>query len=440
MHYLIVSFTHKNTDITMREKLSFSNETKMRELQTRIGQFEYINESIVLSTCNRVEIIASVKDCKNAEKTIFSELSHASGLDRVLLESRADVYEDNGAIHHLFFVASSLDSLVIGETQIVGQLKDSCKFSNEESFCSIKLNRAMDNAFRCAAQVRASTSISKNPVSVSSVAVSKAKDILGSLDGEIAVLVGAGEMSALAGKHLISNGAKVIIVNRSIEKAQELSDELGKSASIESYSNLKKILNKHKLLFSATGAPHSVITADMVEDREFERYWFDIAVPRDIEDSCSGVEIYAVDDLEEIVSKNLSLREEQAKVAYSIVSRSTMDFFKWLQTLSIDPLIKTLRDQAKECSIKEVKRAIKKGYIPSEYEKSLEKILHSAFNAFLHSPTKKLKDISENPEADRLVQSMQEIFNIEEDSTKQLNMYKCEFHTSIEKNGENNEI
>lgn len=434
MHYLTISFTHKNTDITIREKLSLADDDKRRNFSDKLKEHDSMNEIIILSTCNRVEMIASVTDCDNSIAYILEELSNISGVAKEDLESRADIYEDNGAIHHLFSVASSLDSVVIGETQIVGQLKDAFKFATDNGHCSQKLSRAMHHTFRCAAQVRASTDISKNPISVSSVAVSKAQEILGSVENKTAVLVGAGEMARLAGKHLVTHDANVIIVNRSLEKAQELANELGERATVQPYDKLRELLNKHTLLFSATGAPHTVITNDMVESREFERYWFDIAVPRDI-DECDldDVNIYAVDDLEDVVAQNLSSREEQAKVAFSIVGKSTMEFFKWLQTLSIDPIIKELREKARDCSTKEINRSVKKGYIPAEYEETVEKILHCAFNAFLHTPTKKLKELAEKPEADTLVQSIQEIFEMDEDSIKKLNMYKCEYHMEMDK-------
>jgi len=438
MHYLTISFTHKNTELKIREKLSFADDEKRRDFSERLQQIHCINENIILSTCNRVEMIASVSCCDDSISCILDELSNFSGFSREELESRADIYEDNGAIHHLFSVASSLDSVVIGETQIVGQLKDAFKFSTQNGHCSQKLSRAMHHTFRCAALVRASTDISKNPISVSSVAVSKAKEVFGTLENETAVLVGAGEMSTLAGKHLVTNGVNVIIVNRNLQGAQELAGVLGEKATALPYDQLRELLNKHKLLFSATGAPHTIITNDMVETRDFDRYWFDIAVPRDI-DECDvdGVNIYAVDDLEDVVARNLSSREEQAKIAFSIVGRSTMEFFKWLQTLSIDPIIKELRNKAKECSQKEITRSVKKGYIPAEYEETVEKILHCAFNAFLHTPTKKLKELAEKPEADTLVQSIQEIFEMDENSIKKLNMYKCEYHIEMEKNGDN---
>jgi len=429
MHYLTVSFTHKNTDISIREKLALSEEEKRTNFQNRLKEYLSINESIVLSTCNRVEITLSVTTCDEAIKYIYEILSEMSGVGVEDLEERADVYEDNGAIFHLFSVISSLDSLVIGETQIVGQLKDAYKFSFEKGFCDQKLSRAMHHAFKCAANVRSNTAISQSAVSVSSVAVSMAKDLLGhNLGGSTALVIGAGEMSRLAAKHLITHGVNVIIINRNSEHAQSLANELGEMATIAPFSKLADLINRYKLVFSATGAPEPIITEEIIEEKEFERYWFDIAIPRDIE-NCDhdNIHIYAVDDLKELVEQNLAQREEQAKIAYSIVGKATMDFFKWLQSLCIDPIIKEIRDKAEDCAIYELNRAIKKGFIDETYKEEITKILHHSFNSFLHAPTKKLKGIAESAEADVIVQSVQYIFDINEDQSKKLNMYKCEY-------------
>ncbi|WP_331773784.1 glutamyl-tRNA reductase [Sulfurospirillum sp. 1612] len=429
MHYLTVSFTHKNTDISIREKLALSEEEKRTNFQNRLKEYPTINETIVLSTCNRVEIILSVTTCDETIKYIYEVLSDISGVDVDDLEERADVYEDNGAIFHLFSVISSLDSLVIGETQIVGQLKDAYKFSFDKGFCDQKLSRAMHHAFKCAAKVRNNTAISQSAISVSSVAVSMAKDLLGrNLGGSTALVIGAGEMSRLAAKHLITHGVNVIIINRNPEHAQSLADELGEMATIAPFSKLADLINRYKLVFSATGAPQPIITEEIIEEKEFERYWFDIAIPRDIE-NCDhdNIHIYAVDDLKELVEKNLAQREEQAKIAYSIVGKATMDFFKWLQSLCIDPIIKEIRDKAQDCAIYELNRAIKKGFIDEAYKEEVTKILHHSFNSFLHVPTKKLKGIAESAEADVIVQSVQYIFDINEDQSEKLNMYKCEY-------------
>jgi len=211
MHYLTISFTHKNTNIEVREKLAFDSEKKLLNAYQKIGAIELVNELIILSTCNRVEIITSVKEPLKAIEPIFEIIAEITGVGLEELEGRGETYEDSGAIHHLFSVISSLDTMVIGETQIVGQLKDAFRFSYDKGFASQKIARAMHHAFRCAAKVRNSTDISKNPISVSSVAVAKAKEIYGgNLGGFTALIVGAGEMSRLACEHLAKNVEQII--------------------------------------------------------------------------------------------------------------------------------------------------------------------------------------------------------------------------------------
>lgn len=436
MHYLIVSYSHKNTDIATRERLAFDNGAKSEGFLRDLIANKFINEGILLSTCNRVEFILSVKDSQKAGEFLMEKLADYSRLAKEELEERADLYEDTGAIHHLFCVCSSLDSLVVGETQIAGQLKSAFKFAYDLGFCSQKLSRAMHFAFKCAASVRNCTEISKNPVSVASASVSKAKDILGDLGGNTAIVVGLGEMSQLTIKHLSALGCNTILVNRDRAKAEEFAREFDGMVSVESFSKLDELINHHRLLFSATGAPHTIITQDMVVDKPFKRYWFDLAVPRDIESMESEtIEIFAVDDLQDIVKKNISLREEQAKKAYGIIGRFTQEFYKWLQSLSIDPIIKAMREQAKESSMREISKAVAKGYLPKEYEKNVEKIVHNAFNTFLHHPTIKLKTIAEEPQADTAVEVVKLLFGIQEEGLM-LDRYKCEYSTTPPKREE----
>lgn len=427
MHYLVISFSHKNTDIKTREKLAFNSDSELENFLDKLHRHSLINEAIILSTCNRVEIILSVKDVMQSSDFALKELSLFSKLDFNELSGRAEIYEDNGAIHHLFMVASSLDSLVIGETQITGQLKNAFNFSYEKGFCSQKLSRAMHYAFKCAKRVRNSTDISKNPVSVASSAVSKARDILGGeLGGYTALVIGAGEMSILTIKHLVSSGCNIILVNRDLEKANEIAKEFAPFVTTQPFGKITELINRYRILFTATGAPHSVITKDMVESRNFKRYWFDIAVPMDIEQiEDSEIFIYRVDDLQDIVNKNLALREEQARIAYSIIGESTNEFFKWLQNLSIEPIIKELRKSAKEIAKDVSKNCIKKGFIPNEFEDNLQKAINGAFNKFLHTPTLKLKNISDEPIADSILEATKFIFDIESEY-KMLDNYICE--------------
>jgi len=169
------------------------------------------------------------------------------------------------------------------------------------------------------------------------------------------------------------------------------------------------------------------ITDNMVKETTFERHWFDLAIPRDIDViSDSSVHIYAVDDLQEIVNNNLALRQEQARKAYEIVGRYTEEFFKWLQSLMINPLIKEIRLQAKNAAIAEVERAVKKGFIPKETQENVEKLVLNAFNKFLHMPTKQLREVAEQPRADTIIEAMKYIFNADTD-VKMMDQYKCEF-------------
>ncbi|WP_295151883.1 glutamyl-tRNA reductase [uncultured Campylobacter sp.] len=484
MAYMSVSFTHKNTDITVREKLSFSNDVRKKEILRLLASNSAIEECLVLSTCNRVEIFTVVSDFDEAQKFVLLALSRISGVSFEELQNLADIYEDRGAIHHLFAVAASLDSLVVGETQIVGQLKDAYKFAMQNARAGAQIAKAIDEALKCAARIRNQTEISKNPISVSSVAVAMAKDRLGSLQGADAVVVGAGEMSELACKHLLANGVNITILNRNLAGAQRLAasllgensldakdcadenpaqkqnskdgvnfnkeifadsnesriagenpkDDKNSTAcanfsaqaqsriKIDSLDNLKKYLNVNSLFFSATGSQEPIITDSLLEPKSFKRYFFDIAVPRDVELSQSeDVEVYSVDDLEEIVKKNLLLREEQAQIAYSIVAKCTNEFFKWLKAAASTPIIKALRQSAKQVAELELAKALKKGYLKHSDAEEARKLIHQVFKAFLHAPTINLKNLGDADNADNAVNALVEIFELQENYEKFLN-------------------
>ncbi len=430
MRYMIASFTHKNTNIETREKLSFSDKELLKAFYERVLALEPVHEALVVSTCNRVEVIISTREIDGVDEMLLEAIAAVTGVTLEELEGKGAIYTDVNAIHHIFSVVSSLDSLVLGETQIVGQVKEAFSFSYENGYSGQKIARVMHNAFRCSATVRNATDISKNPISVASVAVAKAKEIFGgNLGGYSAVVVGAGEMGELACKHLANAGANIILVNRNLEKAHELAKLIENvTVTIEPFSELPKLLNHYRLLFSATGASEPIIRAEMIEETTFERHWFDIAIPRDIEDGdYPNIHIYAVDDLRTIMHQNLKQREANAQKAYAIVGKFTEDFFKWLQTLSVDPMIREIREMAKSCSNKELQRAIKKGYVPREYEKQIEKIIHQAFNSFLHRPTTILKNIADQPQADTVVQSIQLFFGLNAEQRKALDTYKCDY-------------
>ncbi|EFB0373156.1 glutamyl-tRNA reductase [Campylobacter upsaliensis] len=411
MHYFCISFTHKNTDLSLRERLSLNDEKKKKEFLKLVLSKEDIVESLVISTCNRVEILAFVKDLKEVGKHIITSLALLCEVDKNDLEKRADFFEDSGAIHHLFSVASSLDSLVIGETQITGQIKEAFHFAKNLNFCAEHLEFALHHAFKCAAKVRNQTQISKNPISIASVAVAKAKELL-DLSQAKAVVIGAGEMAQLTCKHLLQAGAKIIILNRDLSKAQKLSEEL--DCEFDRLENLENYLNAYSLFFSATNAKNALITNNMLKSVEFKRYFFDIAVPRDIELSENDkIKVFAVDDLEEVVRKNLALRECEASIAYGIIGAMTSEFFKILNDLALTPTIKALRLKAKACANQQLQIALSKGYLKKSDEEEARKLIHQVFKAFLHEPTLNLRHL-QGKKSEVLIQSLNYLFNLGE--------------------------
>jgi len=407
MHYLLISFSHHNSTLEIREKLALNDDTELEVCLSKMQEHPSINEAMIVSTCNRLEVLASVQNVLESTAYIFSLLSQNSGISMEELEGRADVFEDQGAMHHLFNVAASLDSMVVGETQIVGQLKDAYKFAKDKGFCSQKISRAMQYAFKCAAEVRNMSSISSKPVSIASVAVSKAKAQVSTLEDKTALIIGAGEMSRLCAKHLASAGCRCVIMNRTISNAQSIADECNDLVSVREYGELQDAINEYDFVFTATGAPHAIITPSMVKATSFVRHWFDMAIPRDIaECEMNGLHIYRVDDLKDIVSENLALREDEAKLCYSIVGKYTVEFFEWLQSLSIEPFIKDIYVKAKECANEETQRVIKKGYIPKEYQAQALKMNEQVLKRFLHDVTKRMRETAHGLDSDALKEAM----------------------------------
>lgn len=414
MHYLIISFTHKNTDINTREKLAFGNELAREHFIKESIKAGSIFEIVLLSTCNRVEVICFVKDCDMATKIILEQLSSHSKVSFEHLESICDRFEAQSAIHHLFMVASSLDSLVVGETQIAGQLKDAFKFSINKSYCLNNLARAIHFSFKCAASVRNATTIGANSVSVASAAVAKAKNIAMSHPNKTALVIGAGEMSELTIKHLIKQKFSVILISRNIKKAELLASTLEDKIAVQDYENLQKLLNQVPFVFSATSAPYPIVTKDMVTKCDFERFWFDIAVPRDIEDfDFDGISIFAVDDLKDIVEEHIVLRAEQAKEAYKIVAKMTTEFYGWLSSLEVEPTIKALHIKADVIISKKIENALKKRFIKQEDMANIHKLAQSILSEFLHQPSVSLRELATSDKSDDTIETVAKLFNLE---------------------------
>lgn len=420
--YALISFSHKKLDINVREKIALPQDELENFYQLFLSTFLRVQECIILVTCNRFEILLYGELGEGDLQEMVTFIAQSRGIESSRLKEGVELYLQERAVWHIFKVASSLDSLVVGETQITGQLKNAYRYSFDHGFCKKALTRAVHFAFKTAAIVRNQTQISKNPISVASVAVAKFLQYQPDKNKQV-IVVGTGEIGSLCAKHLLANGFKIILLSGKIQNAQKLASELGDGVDVASFSDLKDLLHLHPYLFSATGAPHPIITQEMIEKEDKERLWFDLALPRDIE--VSGVRLFVIDDLQEIVSENVSRREEGLQSAYKIIQDQIHEFYQWIQSLEVEPIIKAFREKAKECCHGELDRAIKKGFLPKESYESVERILHNAFNKFLHHPTAYIKTIKENPESDFILGSVKKLFDLEDYEIYQ-NPYNCE--------------
>ena len=416
MHYLNISFSHKNSSIDIREKLSYPNDIDMHGCLSRLKSCDEVNEAILISTCNRMEVLCSCTNVADATQHVFAMLSERAKLSVDELKSHADIFDDSSAIHHVFSVASSLDSMVIGETQIAGQLKDAFRFSYDNGYCSKKLARTMKSAFTCAAKVRNATDISSRPVSMASVAVNKLKSLVDDLKAKKVLIIGVGEMSEITTKHLMSAGCDLSIMNRTKHKAEEFASEFG--VNQVDFEDLADAINKFHIIFTATSSSDPIITYDMVELCNFERFWFDLALPRDIESFNRGdINLFVIDDLKLIIDENLGAREKAARAAQGIIGREIVTFFESLASLDIEPVIKEIYKKAYEAAAEETSRVMEKGFIPVKYEQEARKMCEQTLKRFLHEMTSSMRNTTDET-GHAMTTNMMHIFS---DSLKKIN-------------------
>ena len=430
MYYQVVSFSHKNCDQMMREKLAFANHEEMKTVLDQLTHFDFIHEAFIVSTCNRVEIVLATRDNFASYHAVLGLMSQKSDLNFYELKSTAQRYDDEDAVKHIFTVVSSLDSLVVGESQITGQVKDAFKFSFQNGTAGRKLNRVISYAVKCAAEVRNATNISQNPISIASVAVAQAHKLLGeNIQGMKGIVVGAGEMGVLAAKHLLRVGCDVVLIGRDKEKVEKVAESLGENVKADTMENLPKYINRYRLLFSATASPEPVITQELIENETLPRHWFDMAIPRDIADmDLPKLQLYRIDDLRSISDENHAMRQEQAIRAAEIVERYTEEFYSWLRALSIEPVIKQMREHVSAAIEKELQRAMKKGFVPAEYEANMRKMAEQMFNRFLHDPTMNLRKSSTEKKNANCIEAVKKMFDIDTEHLD-FKQYKNDHHT-----------
>ena len=418
---ILVGVNHKTTPVEIREKLAFTK-GKIEESVDRLLNFPDIIEHTILSTCNRVEIYARANGQNSAIQSIKQFICDFHGLSAVQLEEHFYSYSNEAAIEHLFRVSSSLDSMILGEAQILGQVKDAYSLAKDLRSTGLVLNQLFEKAFSIAKKVREETGIAERSVSISSAAVELAQKIFDDLENHTVMLVGTGEMAELAAKHLISYGVKTVYVtSRTYERAANLARTLNGSAL--DFEAFKNELYRADIVITSTSASSFIITKDMVEKAIHERknkpiFFIDIAVPRDIEPDVNDLEnvyLYDIDDLHVVVSANMKEREKESENAMHLISQEVNKFNNWLGTLDAVPTIVEIRKRVENIGNQEMERTLKKiPHLSEEDKKIICQMKNSMINKILHKPTIKLKQKTQSEDGHVYLKAIRHLFHLDD--------------------------
>lgn len=402
---VVVGISHRTAPLALREALAFARD-RLTEALHRLKDEAAVEEAMILSTCNRVEVYArgdregTVQDLQDFLCRYHSRAAAELGPALYRLEGM-------DAVRHAFRVAASLESMVLGEPQILGQVKEAYQLAEDAGTLGSTLNALRNRSLAAAKRARTETGIGRNAVSISHVAVELARKIFGSLRDKNVLLVGAGKMSELAARNLVKGGARATVLGgRTFERAAELAAALGGRAA--PFEALRSELAAADIVISGTGASGVVIKESDVEAARSARrgrfsrplFLIDIAVPRDIEASVrrlDGVFLYDLDDLKTVAEANLRERLKEAAAAEALVDREVRDFLDWQKSRDVVPLLVALRARAEEIRKGELERARKRlGLLTPEQEQALEAATIAMMNKVLHNPMVYLKEVARN--------------------------------------------
>ncbi len=415
---MLLGVNHKTAPVEIRERLAFPDDpgTPFRELKMIPGCEEFC----FLSTCNRVEVIFSTANGEETEKKIRDFL-FAGSMSYEEAGKYVYLYRGEDAIRHLFRVGASLDSMVVGEPQILGQLKQAYKEASEQGCTGVILNRFLHKTFSVAKRVRTETSIGSSAVSISYAAVELAKKIFGSLKNKRVMLAGAGEMAELAAQHLINQGiAEVVVANRTFERAVNLARCFNGKAVV--FDELVEQLVNVDILISSTGAPKVILSKDDVKPvmkarRNSPLFFIDIAVPRDLDPALNDLDnvyLYGIDDLHNVVDLNRAERDKEAVRAERIVEEETLKFLLWLGSMEVTPTIVAIREKALDLARKELEKTmVSLADLSDNQKKAVEKLAMSIANKILHNPIQYLKREDEQTKQRTKLAEIRSIFGID---------------------------
>lgn len=423
-----IGLNHESAPIELRECLA-GDRADTGMLLTRMRESEYIKEGMFLSTCNRVEVIYTADNPAEAKKAMISMLSQLGGISEADFLSHMYIHEDMEAVEHVFRVASSLDSMVVGEPQILGQIKEAYRQAAvKEKTSGVILNRLMHKAFHVAKRVRTETGISETAVSVSYAAVELAKKIFYDLKNRKVLLIGAGEMAEIAAMHLIRQGVDSLsVANRDFNRAVKLAGSFkGKAVFFE---EIESQLLQVDIVISSTASTEYVITYDQVKSSLRKRrnrplFFIDIAVPRDVEPrvhDLGNIYLYDIDDLKGIIENNTAQRRQESVKAERIVREEVLRFEKWIKTLSIVPTIISLKEKVEAIRKTEIGKSLSGigELTPSQLE-AIEALTVSLTDKIINDPIIVLKSKAERTSSrDTYLDVTRKLFHLDQENSKE---------------------
>jgi len=421
MKLLVTGVSHKTAPVEVRERLAFAEGTLPAALHALVAR-QGILEAMVLSTCNRVEVSVTADDAVDPAAAVCAFLEESRGVSPETLGPCLYSHEGREAIHHLFRVASSLDSMVVGEPQILGQLKTAYAHAKANDCLNGLLESIVSRAFSVAKRVRSETGIGQMAVSVSYAAVELARKIFGTLDGRTVMIVGSGKMSELAARHLRRSGAAhIFVTNRTYERAQELA-VVFQGTPVE-YSRFLSLLPEVDIVITSSGAPHYILSKEDMQRvitarRNKPMFLIDIAVPRNIEPCVNEVDnifLYDIDDLQEVVNANLRERIKEAERAEELVAQEVDRMMARIKVQEVAPTIVSLQEQLEQIRAGEIERVRRKlGPLTEEQENAIEALTRGIVNKIAHGPISELRRHAGLPDGVHIIDAIRQVFHLKD--------------------------
>jgi glutamyl-tRNA reductase len=410
MTLTLIGVNHKTAPIALRERIAISR-ADLAETTRALAATPGVTECMIVSTCNRVELLAAME---SSEISLSGFLESQFGVNAAEIKPHLYEYRDNEAISHLFRMAASLDSMVVGEPQILGQVKEAFAVAKASGTVAGQLEHLLQSAFAAAKRARTETGIGSNSVSIASVAVDLARKIFGSLQGRTVFLVGAGKMSELAARHLVQQGASAILVtNRTLERARRMAEEFDGDVipQIVPFEQLYEAASGADIVISSTGAPHHIFRPEhgqvfLQRRRNRPMFFIDIAVPRDVDPAMNdmdGMFVYDIDDLQQVAAAHMEERSREAMDAETLIAAEVERFHQRQRTVNLAPAIVALQRKAEEIRQSELHRIhARLGTLTPEQAAAVEALTRGLVNKFLHPPMQAIKQAAREGDSVKL--------------------------------------